>query len=123
VAGKDLGVYFIYASGDDPTTAAQLAANEVNLFGGVSGGDKPSGWGLDAEYSMLPDRLDLLATLGRHDNGTAGQSAKTSVGIGLYWKLAQNFSLQPMLERYGGDQGQVGGKNVNVTSVTLEAAF
>jgi len=123
VAGKDIGVYFMYASGDDPTTAAQVAANEVNLFGGVSGGDKPSGWGLDAEYSLLPDRLDLLATLGRHDNGTAGQSARTSTGIGLYWKLAQNISLQPMLERFGGDQGQVGGKNVNVTSVTLEAAF
>jgi len=123
VGGKDLGVYFIYASGDDPTTAAQLAANEVNRFGGVSGGDKPSGWGIDAEYSMLPDRLHLLASLGHHDNGSAGQSAKTSAGVGLYWKLAQNISLQPMVERYGGDQGQVSGKDVNVTSVTLEADF
>ena len=123
VAGKDLGVYFMYARGDDPTTAAQLAANEVNLFGGPTGGSKPSGWGIDAEYTMLPDKLDLLAALGRHDDGTAGQSAKTSTGVGLYWKIAQNISLQPMVERFSGDQGQVSGKNVTVTSVTLEADF
>jgi len=67
--------------------------------------------------------LHLLASLGHHDNGSAGQSAKTSAGVGLYWKLAQNISLQPMVERYGGDQGQVSGKDVNVTSVTLEADF
>jgi hypothetical protein len=122
LAGKDLGVYLMYARGDNPTPAG--AVNEVNLYGGAVGGSRPTGVGVDIEYSMLPDKLHLLAALGRHDNGDAVLSAKVSAGLGLYWKIAQNISLQPMVEHFGGGQGNdANGKRVTVTSFTLEAGF
>jgi hypothetical protein len=112
LAGRELGVYFIYASGDEPSDDA----DDVHLYAGVD--NKSKGWGLDAEYFVIP-KLAVLLSVGRHDNGAENESAKTSTGLGLYWKIRQNITLQPMYERYAGDQRE----NDSQTTVTLEAAF
>jgi hypothetical protein len=112
LAGRELGVYFIYASGDEPSSTT----DEVRLFAGVD--DKSKGWGLDAEYFVIP-KLAVLLSVGRHDNGTADVDVMSSRGYGLYWKIRQNITLQPMYERYTGDQRE----NDSQTTVTLEAAF
>lgn len=119
VKNRDLGVYFMYAVGDDPSTTA----GEVNLYGSVTAGDsKPKGWGIDTEYSINPE-LHILASLGQHDNGGAG-SAKQSIGLGVYWLIAQNITMQAMIETFDGDQGEdANGDSVVVSSTTLEVAF
>lgn len=120
ISGRELGVYFMYAEGDDPDPGL---AGEFNMFGGMAapGGDKPSGWGLDAEYSMTPN-LHLLGSFSQSDNGAAGD--KQMMGLGLYWKIAQNITMQPMYELFSGDQGlDSNGDDVTRLSVTLEADF
>jgi hypothetical protein len=117
VNGHELGVYFMFAQGDNPGTKA----GEVNLFGGSAGDSKPRGWGVDAEYSMTR-HLHLLASLGLSDNGTPGN--KKMAGIGLYWQIAQNISVQPMVEVLRGTQGvDTDGDAINRSSLTLEADF
>jgi hypothetical protein len=117
--GKDLGVYFMYAEGDTPSTTP----GEVNMFASTTVGDKkPTGWGVDAEYSVTP-QVHLLASLGEHDNGGAG-SAKSSAGLGVFFFIKQNINLELMHERFGGEQGKdPGGKSASETSLILEAAF
>ena len=115
--GRELGVYFTYAQGEEPNTTD----GKAHLYAGVD--KKPKGWGLDAEY-FVADKLAVLASLGSHDNGTDGASAKKSAGVGLYWKIAQNITLQPMYEKFSGDQGKdASGDDVTQLTVTLEAAF
>jgi hypothetical protein len=115
--GRELGVYFMYAQGEEPNATD----GKAHLYAGVD--KKPKGWGLDAEY-FVADKLAVLASLGSHDNGTDGQSAKKSAGVGLYWKIAQNITLQPMYEKFSGEQGQdANGDDVTQFTVTLEAAF
>jgi hypothetical protein len=116
VAGRELGVYFIYVEGDE---ADPGAVGAVNLYAGA--GDKASGWGLDAEYSMTPD-LHLLASLSQSDSGAAGD--QQIIGLGLYWKMAQNISWQPMYEQLSGDQAVDGnGDSIDRFTLTLEADF
>lgn len=118
IKGHDLGLYFMYGEGDDPS----LAPNEVNLFAGAPGFSKPKGWGLDLEMALV-QHLDVLLSVGAHDNGDPVLNAAKTWGVGLYWQIAQNIALQPMYENIGGDQGKVAGKDVERTTVTFEASF
>lgn len=112
LAERELGVYLMYASGDRPSTQP----NDVNVYAGTA--DKSKSLGIDFEYSLRP-HLALLASYGTHDDGSAGLSAKTNAGLGLYWKIHQNITLQPMYERFGGDQRDY----KKQISITLESAF
>jgi len=115
--GRELGIYFIYAEGDDSGT--KIGA--TNLFGGESGDSKPKGWGLDAEYSVTP-HLHIIGSIGLSDNGSAGD--KKMGALGLYWQIAQNISLQPMYETYRGTQGvDAEGDPVHQLTLSLEADF
>lgn len=117
LAKQELGVYFTYGMGEKPS-----ADGKVHLYAGVD--KKPKGWGLDAEYFFMGNTLAVTASVGSHDNGTNGLSAKSSKGLGLYWKIAQNITLQPMYELYSGGQGKdLTGKNIKVFTLTLETAF
>lgn len=100
VGGKELGLYFVYAKGGED----EGAANTVYVFNGGQA-DAPSGWGLDAAYS-LNDEVHLLGSVSRHDNGHATKSEMSRLGLGVYWLLAQNISLQPMYESFSGDQAK-----------------
>lgn len=115
--GHDLGVYFMFAQGDDPGTKT----GEINLFGGSAGDSRPKGWGVDAEYSMTR-QLHLLGSVGLSDNGGAGN--KKMAGVGLYWQIAQNIDLQPMFEISRGSQGvDSKGDPIDLATLTLEANF
>jgi len=115
--GHELGVYFMFAQGDDPGTKT----GQVNLFGGSAGDAKPRGWGLDAEYSMT-QHLHVTGSVGLSDNG--GPGSKGMFGVGLYWQIAQNIALQPNLETFRGTQGvDSSGDPVNLATLTLEADF
>jgi hypothetical protein len=115
--GHELGIYFMYAQGDDPNSKA----GEVNLFASSPGNSKPKGWGVDAEYSVLP-HLHLLVSASRSDNGGVGD--KKLLGFGLYFQIAQNIAIQPMIERSRGTQGvDTDGDPITQATVTLEADF
>jgi hypothetical protein len=115
--GHELGVYFMFAQGDDPGTRT----GQVNLFGGSPGDSKPKGWGVDAEYSMT-QHLHVTGSVGLSDNGGAGD--KKMAGLGLYWQIAQNIALQPNFEVFRGTQGvDSDGDPVKLATLTLEADF
>jgi hypothetical protein len=107
VASKELGVYVLYAKGDDDTDGIFSAGNA----------DAPRAWGVDVEYDVIPN-LAVLLTGGRYDDGGDGSSLR-SYGIGLYWKIDQNITLQPMYESFSGDQSTIDKR----TTLQLEAAF
>ncbi len=114
---RETGLYFIYAQGDEPTSNS----GQINLFAGDLGNSKPKGWGLDGEYSMT-SRLHLIGTASNTDNGSHGN--KKTAGVGLYYSIAQNISVQPMYEIIRGTQGvDIDGDSVNRVSLTLEADF
>jgi hypothetical protein len=112
--GKALGVYFVYAEGGKD----EGKADTIYLYNGGNA-DAPSGYGIDAEYSMTDD-IHLLLSYGNHDNGDATQSAMTRTGVGAYWELAQNLTVQPMYESFSGDQA---GTLTRRMTVLMEAAF
>lgn len=116
VGGRELGVYFMYGQGEEPK-----ADGKAHLYAGVN--KKPKGWGLDAEY-FVAQKLAVLASLGSHDNGTDNRDPKKTMGVGLYWKIAQNITLQPMYEKISGEQAEDEfGEDITQYTVTLEAAF
>jgi hypothetical protein len=120
VGGKELGVYFMYAEGDDEASAG----TRVNLYNNGFA-DAPSGWGLDAEYNMTP-ALHLLGTVSQHDSGDPAKDAVNAYGVGLYWLMAQNLSLQTMYEDFDGDDPVTGTSQTDRDyrwTVQLETAF
>lgn len=90
--GRDLGLYALYGVGDE------MGAN--NLFGGLE--TLPSGWGMSAEYSVLP-QLGLLATYGQYDRGDERDGRYQKTGVGLSYAIQQNLLLQPMYEVFSGE--------------------
>lgn len=93
---RDLGIYAIYGAGDEP--------GQNNLYGGVD--VRPAGWGVNAEYSLLP-QLGLLATYGQYDNGDQYDDGYDQAGLGLSFALQQNILLEPMVEVFSGDSRPV----------------
>lgn len=89
---RDLGIYAVYGLGDE--------RGAENLYAGVD--VQPTGWGVSAEYSLLP-QLGLLGTYGRYDNGDQFDNGYDQAGIGLCWGIQQNVLLEPMFEVFSGD--------------------
>lgn len=89
---REAGIYAVYGVGDEQGID--------NLFGGIE--DRPAGWGVSAEYSLLP-RLGLLATYGQYDDGDPFDDGYEQAGLGLSLALHQNLLLEPMFEVFGGD--------------------
>jgi hypothetical protein len=119
MSGHDMGVYFLYAEGEK-----NKADNTIHLWQGASVGKTPTSWGIDAEYSFIPSFSGLLS-FGENDNGTVNASAATNAGVGFYWMIGQNISLQGMYEVFGGDQGpkEANGDDVKRMTFTLESVF
>ncbi|KAF0190578.1 MAG: hypothetical protein FD165_2613 [Gammaproteobacteria bacterium] len=117
VAGKDLGLYFMYVHGDDEVSSG----NRVNLFnGGFT--DAPAGWGLDVEYSMTR-AVHLLGSIGWHDNGDPVNDSVTGYGVGAYWAILQNVTLQGMLESFDGNNTDSQSTRESRWTAQLETAF
>ena len=113
VAQRNLSVYLLYAAGEPNS------ADTDNRYGGASLEETPTGWGLDTEYS-LTENVHLLLSFGQHNNGTADETATNQQGIGFYWRIAQNVTLQPMLENFA---GSLDGSTKRRSSITLETAW
>jgi len=107
LSGRELGAYLMYAKGDDDPTGLYSAGYD----------DEPTAVGLDVEYSILPE-LHLLLSAGSYDNGGPG-SNMNRYGVGLFWKIQQNINLQPMYEKFSGDQRTLDRR----ATLQLEAAF
>jgi hypothetical protein len=107
VANRELGVYALYAKGDEDVDGVFSAGNA----------DAPRSWGVDVEYNMIPN-LSVLLSGGRYDDGS-DLSSMRRYGLGLYWKIDQNVTLQPMYEKFSGDQASIDKR----TTLQLEAAF
>jgi len=107
VASNELGVYVLYAKGDDDTDGIFSAGNA----------DAPRAWGIDMEYNMMP-YLSVLLSGGNYDDGS-DLSSLHRYGFGLFWKIDQNITLQPMYESFSGDQATIEKR----MTLQLEAAF
>lgn len=119
VAERKLGVYFMYAQGEE-----NKADGTVRSWAGVSAGEVPVGMGLDIEFSLTPS-VALLASYGNHNNGDAAKSESTTSGLGFYWHIAQNITVQPMYEMISGEQSAaLSGKTEHHRgTIALEAAW
>lgn len=89
---RELGIYAVYGMGDEPGPG--------HLFGGLD--VQPAGWGISAEYSLLP-QLGLLLTYGQYDDGDQYDDGYDQTGIGLSLAILQNVLLEPMFELFTGD--------------------
>ncbi len=117
LGSHSLAVYLMYAIGDK----SAAGTDSVKLWAGTD--NRPSAWGLDLEYEMSKG-FNLLATSGSFNDGSAGLSAKSLYGLGFYWKIHQNVTLQPMIEYFNGDQGvDANGDAIIRYTMTLETVF
>ncbi len=89
---RELGLYAVYGKGDEPGLE--------HRFGGMAG--PPLGFGLSAEYSLVPG-LGLLATYGQFDDGASYDDGYDMVGVGLSWTVLQNVLLEPMYQVFSGE--------------------
>jgi len=132
VGGKDLGVYFTYASA--PGAVVGAVANQYN-----AGTMTKRAYTIGADYSVIPHTLHLgaayrNANTGRADVVTAGNESDNPLTVQAIYDLYQNVALHATYSKYSGSAYNVGNSKgapaiggvwngTSKTTLMLEAAW
>jgi len=114
--GKDLGVYAQYASA--PSTANGNAYNQK----GASGDRKA--WTIGADFSMIPDILNVGAAYRNANNGGAvAVNGDNAITLTAVYNWYQNVALHLNHSQYSGSAHDAAGAPSYLTTLMLEASW